>query len=140
MSPTKGVQLVRRSNSCDERTVDQGEEWEVEELWVWFYFVRLCLGKDTTDAATVLHSIYLHRLNHVCRDGSTICLGMLVSLRFPFLIPSSGGLIVRRWFILSIHMLLWTSGVTQIWYCRLANSGVPLVNSLTIFMSIVFLL
>ena len=53
MPPTKGVQLVRRNTSCDERTIDQGKEREVEELWVWFYFDLLCLGKDTTDAATV---------------------------------------------------------------------------------------
>lgn len=89
---------------------------------------------------SILHLVYLYWLNHVCRDGLTICLGMLVSLRFPFMIPSSGGLIVRRWFIPSIHMLVWTSGVTQISYCRLANSGVPLVNSLTMFMFIVSLL
>ena len=47
------VQLMRRSTPCDEGTVDQGEEREVEELWVWFYFDRLCLGEDTSDAAAV---------------------------------------------------------------------------------------
>ena len=36
-------------------------------------------------------------------------------------------------------MLVWISGVTRIWYCRLASSGVPLVNSLTIFMFIISL-
>ena len=53
MPPTEGVQLVRRSTSCDERTVDQDKEWEVEELWVWFYFGRLFLGEDTTDVAAI---------------------------------------------------------------------------------------
>ena len=53
MSPTEGVQLVRHSAPCDERKVDQGEEWEVEKLWIWFYLDRLYLGKDTTDAAVV---------------------------------------------------------------------------------------
>ena len=62
---------------------------------------------------------------------------MMVSLRFPFLIPSSGGSIVRRWFIPSIDMLVWISGVTRIWYCRLASSGVSSVNSLTISLFIV---
>ena len=53
MPPTEGVQLVRRSTSCDERTVDQDKEQVVEELWVWFYFDRLFLGEDTTDAVAV---------------------------------------------------------------------------------------
>ena len=53
MPPAEGVQLVQRSTSCDERIVVQGKEREVEELWVWFYFDRLCLGEDTTDAAVV---------------------------------------------------------------------------------------
>ena len=53
MPPTEGVQLVRRNTFCDERIVDQDKEREVEELWVWFYFDRLCLGEDTSDAAAV---------------------------------------------------------------------------------------
>ena len=36
-------------------------------------------------------------------------------------------------------MLVWISGVTRIWYCRLASSGVSLVNSLTISLFIISL-
>ena len=53
MPPTEGVQLVRHDTSCNERTVDQDKEREVEELWVWFYFDYLFLGEDTTDAVVV---------------------------------------------------------------------------------------
>ena len=36
-------------------------------------------------------------------------------------------------------MLVWISGVTRIWYCRLASSGVLLVKFLTISLFIVSL-
>lgn len=36
-------------------------------------------------------------------------------------------------------MLVWISGMTRIWYCRLMSSGAPLVSSLTIFLFIIFL-
>ena len=80
----------------------------------------------------MFHLVYVHRLSHGCRDGLTLWPNMLVSPKFPFLILSLSGSTVRRWFFLSIHMLVWISGVTRIWYCRLASSGVSSVNSLTI--------
>lgn len=85
----------------------------------------------------MFHLFYLHRLSHGCRDGLTLWPDMLVSPRFPFLIPSLSGSTVRRWFFLSIHMLVWISKVTQIWCYQLASSGVLVVNSLTISLFIV---